>query len=145
MEDQCVVTLRGHKNYVNDCCFSSDGCRILSASDDKTIKIWELDGRCIQTFKGHEDKVRSCCFSPDGTRILSASEDGTLRLWSLDGTVERIFSAWEEQWYTAFFRNNQLEKIIGTELSWKMAHFVKDGKTWTLDETGCFEWVPAQY
>jgi hypothetical protein len=81
----------------------------------------------------------------DGSRILSASADGTLRLWNLDGTVERIFAAGRSQWYTAFFRNNQLKKIIGTELSWKMANLAKDGKTWTLDETGCFAWVPAQY
>jgi WD40 repeat protein len=130
---------------VNSCCFSPDGSRILSAASDRILKLWDLEGRCIVTFQGHQKEVNSCCFSPDGSRILSASSDGTLHLWNLDGTVERIFSVWEEQWYTAFFRNNQLEKIMGTEMSWKMANLAKDGKTWSLDETGCFEWVPAEY
>ena len=109
------------------------------------VRIWDQKAKCINIVQGHKSSVLSCAFSPNGKHILSASADGTLRLWNLDGTVERIFSAWEEQWYTAFFRNNQLEKIIGTEMSWKMANLAKDGKTWTLDETGCFEWVPARY
>ena len=144
-ECYCIQTIQGHEEVIRSCCFSPDGSRILSAASDKTLKLWDVTGQCLRTFEGHKGEVNSCCFSPDGTFIISVSWDGTLRLWLLDGTVERISAAWEEQWYTAFFNNNQLEKIIGTEMSWKMAHFAKDGKTWTLDQTGCFEWVPAQY
>ncbi|WP_420208297.1 NACHT domain-containing protein [Candidatus Electronema sp. JC] len=145
MAGHCLLTFQGHEGGVQSCCFSPDGSRILSASDDNTLKLWDMAGHCLLTFQGHEGRVRSCAFSPDGQCVLSASFDGTLRLWRLDGTLERIFAAERGQWYAAFFSSNQLEKIIGTELSWKMANFAKDGKTWTLDETGCFEWVPAQY
>ncbi len=141
MKGQCFATFQTDKEGR---VFASSFYRdIFSFSYyDDNLKLLDTEGHCIQVFQKYKSNER--CFSPNGSRILSVN-DGTLRLWNLDGTVERIFAAWEEQWYTAFFRNNQLEKIIGTEMSWKMAHFAKDGKTWTLDETGCFEWVPAQY
>ena len=144
LEGNCLTIFQGHKSGVWHCAFSPDGSRILSAADDSTLKLWDLKGNCIKTMQEHEGGVKSCAFSPDGKHLLSAADDG-LRLWRLDGTVERIFSAWNEQWYTAFFNNNQLEKIIGTEMSWKMANLAKDGKTWHMDELDCFEWVPAEY
>ena len=35
-----LITLRGHNGEVNSVAFSSDGRRIVSASDDETIKVW---------------------------------------------------------------------------------------------------------
>ena len=61
---------------------SPDGQRILSASRDDTMKIWETaTGRELQTLRGHDDDVTSAAFSPDGLRIVSGSEDGTMKVW----------------------------------------------------------------
>ncbi len=72
----------GHGASVTACAFSSDGDRILSASDDQTLRLWDAKtGDPLLTLKGHENRVTACAFSPDGAGILSASIDQTLRLW----------------------------------------------------------------
>ena len=73
---------KGHTDTVYSAAFSPDGARIVSASRDKTIRIWNAEtGECINTLKGHPSNVRSAAFSPDGTRIVSASPDKTIRIW----------------------------------------------------------------
>jgi WD40 repeat protein len=59
-----------------------DGLRSVSASHDKTLKLWDLDsGRELRTLQGHSDSVTAVAVAPDGRRALSASQDKTLKLW----------------------------------------------------------------
>jgi WD40 repeat protein len=55
--------------------FSPDGKQIVSASLDKSLKLWDLSGNCLQTFIGHTNGVLRANFSPDGKQIVSASRD----------------------------------------------------------------------
>jgi hypothetical protein len=67
---------------VTSVCFNPDGRRLASASEDKTVRLWDVaTGREAATLRGHADAVYSVCFSPDGGRLASASGDGTVRLW----------------------------------------------------------------
>ncbi|MEQ1720483.1 MAG: hypothetical protein ABL887_05150, partial [Nitrosomonas sp.] len=63
-----------------------DGKRIVSASWDNTLQLWDADsGKPIgQPFTGHKDSFSSAAFSPDGKRIVSGSWDNTLQLWDAD-------------------------------------------------------------
>ena len=62
--------------------FSPDGTNLVSASADKTVRVWDVaTGECVQTLQGHTDAVLSAGFSPDGTKLVSASGDKTLWLW----------------------------------------------------------------
>src|SRR6516165_11684823 len=61
--------------------FSPDGDRILTASWDKTAKLWDAaSGKLIASFD-HQGSVWHAAFSPDGARILTASADKTAKLW----------------------------------------------------------------
>jgi WD40 repeat protein len=65
--------------------FAPDGGRILTASADKTARLWGRDGNSLATLQGHTSAVFTAVFAPDGDRILTASADNTARLWDRDG------------------------------------------------------------
>jgi WD40 repeat protein len=79
-----VTTLEGHTSGVEDAAFSPDGQRIVTASIDKTARVWnEASGRLLTTLQGHTDDVNSAVFSPDGQRIVTASDDLTARVYRI--------------------------------------------------------------
>jgi hypothetical protein len=85
-----VRDLVGHANWVNACAVTPDGRRVVSASGDHTLKVWDLaSGRVEATLEGHAHVVRACAVTPDGRRVVSASNDRTLKVWDLaSGRVE---------------------------------------------------------
>ncbi len=94
--------LTGHKDWVNSVAVSPDGKWAVSGSQDKTVKIWDLEtGECRATLEGHTDRVQSVAITPDGKRILSASIDNSVRVWDassgrelalLDGHANKVWS-----------------------------------------------------
>lgn len=64
--------------------FSNNGNKILTASRDKTIKLWKSnDFKHIITFYGHTDDIWTVKFFPDDKRFVSSGSDGKIKIWNL--------------------------------------------------------------
>ncbi|KAM3108459.1 AAA-like domain-containing protein [Phormidesmis sp. 146-33] len=111
-------SLGRHQDIVYGASFSPDGQRIVTASADKTARVWDLSGREIVKLQGHQDIVYSASFSPDGQRIVTASADKTARVWDLSG--------------------REIAKLQGHQNSVRSASFSPDGQrivTASVDNT----------
>lgn len=76
--------LLGHEAQLYSIRFAPDGKRLVTASQDKTARIWSLDGQALATLSGHADRVYGAEIGGPGQAwILTASRDGTAALWPL--------------------------------------------------------------
>src|SRR6516225_6574833 len=74
-----LIASFNHQDGVEDAAFSPDGARILTASWDRTAKLWDAaSGKLIASFP-HQGAVNAATFSPDGARILTESAAHTAK------------------------------------------------------------------
>ena len=72
-----VWWLKGHTLQVNDAIFSADGRRLVTASADKTIRIWDLGtGQEILKLSDASGRPISVRFAAEGRRLISTSLGG---------------------------------------------------------------------
>lgn len=82
---QKPMVLEGHDHSVFGIATTPDGKRVVSASIDNTLKIWQLEtGRCVDTLRAHSRQANDVAITPDGKIALSTSSDRTLRIWDLE-------------------------------------------------------------
>jgi WD40 repeat protein len=76
----------------------TNGQLLATASEDRTIRLWEVVSGIERTvLRGHEDPVRSCSFSPDGLLLVSGSWDRTIRLWEVaSGRLRAVLRGHED-------------------------------------------------
>uniref|UniRef100_A0A8D0GQ35 POC1 centriolar protein homolog B n=1 Tax=Sphenodon punctatus TaxID=8508 RepID=A0A8D0GQ35_SPHPU len=80
--------LKSHTAPVRSVNFSHDGQFLVTASNDKSAKVWSVPSRrLLFTLAQHTHWVRCARFSPDGRLIASCSEDKTVKIWDVRNKV----------------------------------------------------------
>lgn len=79
--------LEGHDRGVNWVAFHPTLPLIVSAGDDRLIKLWRMSETKaweVDTCRGHFQNASACLFHPHQDLILSVGEDKTVRVWDLN-------------------------------------------------------------
>lgn len=72
-----------HNDTVTSMAFTINGQNLVTASRDRTIKLWSLPGgKLMRTLAGHESWVNKITVHPNGIILASAGRDG-IKLWDL--------------------------------------------------------------
>ena len=81
---QILKKLYGHSDNILSVTFSPDGKKLVTASNDKEIRVYDISTgiECYPPLKGHNGGVRLVIFTPDGRRIVSASKDKSICVWN---------------------------------------------------------------
>lgn len=90
-----VIVPEAHKLIVRHLAFSSDGRQLLSASADRTVKVWKVGAEGVRpTEIEHADAVYWAEFSGDGRRLVTASHDRTAVIRDVE-SGQPVFAALE--------------------------------------------------
>ncbi len=125
-----IAQFTKHSGDVLNGSFSPDGTKILTASNDRTAKLWDLQGNLLADLKKHTGDVVSAVFSPDGNKILTASSDKTAKLWDLKGNLLADLNKHTDAVLSAAFSADGKRMITiskdGTIKSWTTPEAIMD-------------------
>jgi WD40 repeat protein/tRNA A-37 threonylcarbamoyl transferase component Bud32 len=83
--DPTATPILKHDGSVWRASFSPDGSHVLTASGDRTGRVWEArTGKELAVLRGHTQAVFDAAYSPEGRHIATAGADGTARIWAGD-------------------------------------------------------------
>ncbi|MDC0723411.1 WD40 repeat domain-containing serine/threonine protein kinase [Nannocystis bainbridge] len=84
---------RGHSEFINRVSVAPDGATFVTASDDKTARVWDLANGEARVLAGHDDEIWNAQHTLDGATIATVSKDSTLRLWDArTGAARAVFA-----------------------------------------------------
>ena len=111
------IVLQGHEDEITCIEITNDQKYIVSASADKTIKIWNLlQKKLVYTIKEHSDKVNSVAISNDGMHIISSSND-IIKIFNMRSIHDELFYIEKPSDY--------IYNIIDRMGSFEINHFIK--------------------
>jgi WD40 repeat protein len=113
-----VLILKGHRKPVGAIDFSPDGCALVSASNDGTVRLWNA-ATCEVVATWEIGFTQSVTVSPDGKTLAAVSrQSGGVHLWTVDGaTAHRIADSQEHYAVVRFSADGQVLFVHGDRLT----------------------------
>lgn len=110
-----VWTVKAHDKEINAITFSPDSKYIITASQDKLIKLWDVStGQLVRSLSGHKRGVWSvsCTFAQE-MLLVSGSADRNVKIWRLsdDFACIKTFEGHSNSVLRVSFINNGLQII----------------------------------
>lgn len=126
-----------HSHIVQDLSLSQDSRYCLSASWDKTLRLWDLEsGKSTVTFVDHEKDVLSCSFSADNRQIASGSMDKTIKIWNTVGQCKyTVQDEAHTDWVSKVRFSPDTKNPVLATASWDGTIKVWDSNTMMLKNT----------
>jgi WD40 repeat protein len=118
---------------------TADGRRAVSGSDDKTLKVWDLEtGRELWTLEGHSGWVRAVAVTADSRRAVSGSDDRTLKVWDLETGREIRALDGHSDWVTAVAVTADGRRVVS-------GSYDRTLKVWDLETGELLENAPLDW
>jgi serine/threonine-protein kinase len=116
-----LANLAGHTKKVVALDWYRDGKKLVSASDDGMVRVWDVvKGKELNVVTANQGPVKAVAVSPKGKFIVSAGEDGTVKVW--DPTAAKGTETPVHTW------KNPLT-VMGKPAPYRTVAFTTDGKT----------------
>jgi WD40 repeat protein len=75
----------GHSEWIRAVVFSPRGDQLASVSDDKTVRLWNVNtGKCLSTLTGHDEAIECISYSTSGDLLASGGLERTVRIWEIE-------------------------------------------------------------
>lgn len=84
-----LMVLKGHKDWINSVAISPNGQFVITASRDRTVKIWDLgSGKEVKSLAKHPTNVRAAVFSPDGKVAVTTTGEWDKKAKKWEGEIK---------------------------------------------------------
>lgn len=124
--------LSGHADMILSLEFSLNGSLLVSGSEDKAVKLWDVQtGGVIKTFKDkdHTSAILAVSISPDRNTIASGTQDGTVRLWDIRTGTRRLVTGRHGDLVTATsFSPTNPRRLVSTSMDGTVQQWDLDGQ-----------------
>ncbi|MDT7972949.1 MAG: WD40 repeat domain-containing protein [Armatimonadota bacterium] len=111
-----IRTWKAHKSLVTSLTFLPDGQRLLSASWDGTVRVWEVNDGTKMDEISFGRPIRFATLSPDGQLLAISTYDPTIQLWRLsDKTLLRTLTGHKDWVHEVFFSPDGKFLISGSK------------------------------
>ena len=117
LESKRVRFLTGHSEEITSLVFIESGNKLISASRDKTVRVWNVNsGEAISSFDNLAAEVNALSVSPDGQLLAAANVDKTVRLWKISEPVPiKTFTGHTGQVWTVAFNPSSTVLASGSD------------------------------